>query len=77
MREEQGTGEAMVKRSRNSGSNCRLQIARGAARIGDEQNIISAIVEGEQNRTEIDGGRAINRVKVVGGGAKNSGRSKD
>jgi hypothetical protein len=41
--------------------------------MGDEQRVSSAIVKGEQVRTAIVGGRAINRIEVVGGGARNRG----
>jgi len=73
--EEQKTGEAMVERSRNRGINCRVKRARNWGNTyGDEQSISSAIVEGEQGRAAIDSGRAINRVEVVGGGARHWNR---
>ncbi len=63
MGEEQGTGEAMVKRSRNRGSNCRVERARNWCNVGGQaKNKVSMVGGGTRNRGNIMvGGRIRNK----------------
>ncbi len=74
MGEKQGTGKAMVKRSRNRGSNCRVERARNWCNVsGQARNKVSMVGGGTRNRGNIMvGGRARNKV-AVGEGARNRG----